>query len=485
LPSPAKYLSFCERNGLWNPERAAAAAELEADVKRAGVETIRLVFADQHGILRGKTLMAADLPRLLREGCGAPSSLLLKDTANRTVFTAFARGAGVGLAEMQGAADVLMIPDPSTFKVLPWSPKSGWLLCDLRFPNGAEVAFSSRDLMRRALGALSAQGFDFVAGAELEFHLFKRVDAPIAPMDAAQPGAPTKISLFNTGFQYLSELRYDALEIAMSELRAGLQGLGLPLASLEIEYGPCQCEMTFKPLTGLAAADLVMLARSAVKQIATRNGWHATFMCRPRIQNIVSSGWHLHQSLRNSTTGENAFTPISAQDALSDIGKHYLAGLLRHADAAASFSTPTINGYKRYRAYTNAPDRAVWGRDNRGAMARVISGPNDPASRVENRIGEPAANPYLYMTSQIVSGLDGVARKLDPGPSADAPYESKAPSLPRSLDEALTALDASACMREGFGDAFVNYWLHIKRSEIDRFNAEVTEWEHREYFDMY
>src|SRR4029453_19211215 len=121
---------------------------------------------------------------------------------------------------------------------------------------------------------------------------------------------------------------------------------------------------------------------------------------------------------------------------LSEVGQHYMAGLLAHARAAAAFSTPTINGYKRYRPFSLAPDRAIWGRDNRGAMVRVLGGPGDPATHLENRVGEPAANPYLYVASQIVSGLDGLDRQLDPGPSADSPYEAAAELLPKSLGQA-------------------------------------------------
>jgi glutamine synthetase len=156
-----------------------------------------------------------------------------------------------------------------------------------------------------------------------------------------------------------------------------------------------------------------------------------------------------------------------------------------HAGAAAAFSTPTINGYKRYRPFSNAPDRAIWGCDNRGAMIRVLGGAGDAATRLENRVGEPAANAYLYMASQIVAGLDGIDTARDPGPSADMPYATEAPMLPRSLDEALTALDASACFRAGFGDAFVDYFLTIKRAELARFQAEVSDWEQREYFSTF
>jgi glutamine synthetase len=161
------------------------------------------------------------------------------------------------------------------------------------------------------------------------------------------------------------------------------------------------------------------------------------------------------------------------------------------------FSTPTINGYKRYHGVNSmAPVRAIWAQDNRGVMIRVLGAPGDAATHLENRAGEPLANPYLYMASQIHAGLDGVARKLTPGPSADAPYETPGGAddrLPQSLADALAALEASAMFRASFGESFVNYLLRIKRAEIARCDAEtkgqanaaeVTDWEHKEYFDL-
>ena len=197
----------------------------------------------------------------------------------------------------------------------------------------------------------------------------------------------------------------------------------------------------------------------------------------------MSSGWHLHQSLRDRRSNANAFASNDA-DVLSHTGHHFLAGLLAHARAAAAFTTPTINGYKRYRSYSLAPDRVIWGRDNRGAMIRVLGGA-DAAVRLENRAGEPAANPYLYMASQIVTGLDGVERRLDPGPSADTPYEVEAPPLPKSLEEALAALRTDACLAAGFGKNFIDYYLRIKEAEIARYRSEVTDWEQREYFELF
>src|SRR5262249_41470420 len=152
----------------------------------------------------------------------------------------------------------------------------------------------------------------------------------------------------------------------------------------------------------------------------------------------------------------NAF--VADNDFLSAIGKRFLAGLLAHAPAAAAFATPTINGYKRYRPYSLAPDRIIWGRENRGALLRVIGGPGDGATHVENRIGEPAANPYLYFASQIYSGLDGMATKASLPPSADMPYETKADMLPRTLAEAIEALRKDKVLREGMGETFVDYY---------------------------
>jgi len=144
-----------------------------------------------------------------------------------------------------------------------------------------------------------------------------------------------------------------------------------------------------------------------------------------------------------------------------------------------------LNGYKRFRPYSLAPDRAIWGRDNRGVMVRTLGLSGDPATRLENRVGEPAANPYLYMASQVLAGLDGLKRKLDPGPSADTPYETQAEKLPKSLGEAAAALRADACFRDGLGAGFIDYYARIKEAEVARFEAEVTEWEQREYFELF
>jgi glutamine synthetase len=476
--------SFVERHGLWSDEQTAAAEAADRAIEEQGLEVVRFSFVDQHGVLRGKTLVAAEAARAMRNGVTATTTLLAKDTSHRSVFPVFTAGGGFGMPEMEGGADFLMIADPATFRVLPWAANTGWLLCDIYFPNGKPVPFSTRQLYRDALTKLAEAGYDFMAGLEVEFHIFKLVDPKLDPGDATWPGEAPEVSFISQGFQLLTEARFDQVEPILDLLRHDLAALGLPLRSMEIELGPSQVEFTFRPEVGLAPADSMVLFRSAAKQIARRNGYHASFMCRPRLPNALSSGWHLHQSLLDRDSKANAFA-TDGGELLSPLGRHYLAGLLAHARAAAAFTTPTLNGYKRYRPYALAPDRAIWSRDNRGVMVRVMGEPGDAATHIENRVGEPAANPYLYMASQIYAGLDGIARKLDPGPSADTPYETDAEPLPASLGEALDALRGNACFRAGFGDGFVDYYLRIKHAEIARFQSEVTEWEQKEYFDLF
>jgi len=246
----------------------------------------------------------------------------------------------------------------------------------------------------------------------------------------------------------------------------------------------------------LRAADNVVFFRTATKQICRRMGYFATFMCRPGLKGYYSSGWHLHQSLIDSA-GKNVLTPEQAPECLSPLGRNFLGGLLKHAPPSAAFATPTVNGYRRLRPNSLAPDRVTWCPDHRGAMIRVLGGVGDPATRLENRVGEPAANPYLYAASQIVAGLAGVEGAIDPGPPNDEPYASDRPLLPKSLMEALDALEREPIFRTALGDVFIDYFLKLKRNETGRFlrwledqgmpnpGEETTVWEQNEYFDFF
>jgi glutamine synthetase len=248
-------------------------------------------------------------------------------------------------------------------------------------------------------------------------------------------------------------------------------------------------------MDGLAAADAAVLFRSAVKQVCQRRGLLATFMCRPALPNFFSSGWHLHQSLLSRPGGGNAFASASA--ALSEVGRHYVAGLLAHAAPMAVFAAPTVNGYGRFRPYSFAPDRVGWAIENRGALVRVQGSPGDTSSHVEMRLGEPAANPYLYLAANVAAGLDGIRRNIEPAPPAEAdPYAVDAPPLPPSLADAVDALEADGFYRKMFGDTLVSYLIMMKRHELGRYTEalaaepmpdgqDVSDWEMREYFEFF
>ncbi len=489
-PRSRKRTSFVERHGLWTDAESKIAAQVERIIKKEKIEVVRFSFADQHGVLRGKTLLASEAANAMRNGVTMTTTLLAKDTAHRTAYPVFTPGGGFAMAEMQGGSDFVMVADPATFRILPWAENTGWLLCDIYFTNGKPVPFSTRARCRDALNTLGNAGFEFFAGLEVEFHLFRLENPRLAPADATWPPEAPEVSFLTQGYQYLTESRFDMLAPAVDILRRGIEQLGLPLRSVEAELGPSQCEFTFGPQSGIAGADSMILFRSAAKQIARRHGYLVSFMCRPALANVMSSGWHLHQSLIETKSKRNPFA-FDHPDGLSTVGRYYLGGLLSHARAAAAFTTPTINGYKRYRPYSLAPDRAIWARDNRGVMIRVLGQPGDPATRLENRVGEPAANPYLYFASQIYSGLDGIARRLDPGPSADTPYEAMAALLPKNLTEALLALRADDVFRAGFGASFIDYYTHLKAAEVERFQkdaqdqSDVTSWEQKEYLDLF
>ncbi|MEM7424901.1 MAG: glutamine synthetase family protein [Pseudomonadota bacterium] len=475
---------FAEHHGLWSEEQSRLAKEVSARITAEGLESIRLSFCDQHGLLRGKTLMAEAIAGRLGDGCALTTTLLLKDTSHRTVFPVWEPGGGFGKPELTGAADFIIVPDPATFKVLPWAHKTGWLLCDAYFPNGTPVSVSTRRLLRSALEDLHHEGRQFITGLEAEFHIFRIREDKLSPSDAVNPGTPPDVALLSQGYQYLTETRYDELEPLLERLRSTLAALDLPLRSMEVEFGPSQVEFTFAAQDALATADAMVLFRSAVKQVCKREGLLATFMCRPALENVFSSGWHLHQSLVDTASGANLFASDGTAP-LSEPGLHYVGGLLAHADAASAFTTPTINGYKRYRPQTLAPDRISWGIDNRGSMIRVCGAPGNQTSHIENRAGEPAANPYLYAVSQLVAGRSGIETRTDPGPPSDMPYSAEAPGLPASLNDAIAALDNSTLYRSALGDEFIDYFCTIKRAEISRFLSEVTDWEQREYFQAF
>lgn len=476
---------FIADHELWSDEQHAAAERVAAVIAEQNLREVRIAWGDQHGIVRGKLLTIPEFLQSLQRGKDFQFVTTIFDTTNHPIVSPFAAGNFEGVPELDGLPDGVLVPDPLTFKVLPWVPQTGWILADGYFQSGREHPFSTRGVLRRQLASLRELGNDFLVGLEIEFYIFRVDDLMLAPEDSGNPPEAPRVSMLQHGFQYLTESSSDDIADLLRTLRDHLLALDLPLATIEDEWGPGQLEFTFGPQDGLTAADTALLFRNTVKQVCRRLGYHATFMARPAVPNLFGTGWHVHQSLGTHGHGDNLFTDTDGNRPLSTLGAQWLGGLLEHASPACVFTTPTITGYKRFRPDSFAPDRVSWSVENRAAMFRIVGSPGDEHCHIENRIGDPAANPYLYLASQVASGLDGLRRELDPGQPTKEPYTSSKPPLPASLMEAVESLDRDEFFRQAFGDTFVDYILRLKRFEIGRFLEHVTDWEQREYFEMY
>jgi glutamine synthetase len=490
---------FIDRHGLWTDEQRRRADEIRRRVEADKLRYVRLAWGDTHGYARAKTLTIPAFLSALADGHNIGVATTTLDSAGARVFASFTRGGGMGIEAMTGSPNITAVPDPMTFRVLPWAPGTGWILGDEYFNDGTPFPFSTRALLRQALRRLGERGHACVVGAEIEWYLLGVADEHLGEDNIGVPGTrgkPLRTFPVEPGYHYYSESAMDLMQPAFDALGDAYAALGLGLRSIENEWGPGQVECTFAPTGALEAADNIFLFRTATRQICRRLGYFATFMCRPAIKGYYASGWHLHQSLVDVASGANLFAPATADEALSRLGRAYLAGLLAHAVPATAFTTPTVNGYRRFRVNSLAPDRATWGRDHRGAMLRVLGGAGDPATRIENRVGEPAANPYLYIASQVVAGLAGVAADMEPPPADTEPYAAERPRLPKSLAEALDALDREPLFRRELGDTFVDYFVRLKRTEAGRFQRaldeaggatgeEPTQWEQNEYFDFF
>lgn len=471
------------RLGLLHDDADAQTAALIAQVQDDEVETVRFLFPDQHGVLRGKALVADAVLSACRDGINAPSSLVLKDTSHRTVFDVWGDDAGFGAGAMTGASDLLLVPDPTTYRRLPWAPHSAWVLCDIAQTDGAAIPFASRTVLRSAIDRLAAQDMQMICGLEVEFHVFRIEDDRMTHAEGGMPGAAPKTLPLNHGYQLLTDSNYSAAEDLLDDIRRTATAMGLSVRSAEVEFGPSQFEFTFDPALAMEHADNMVVFRTMVKQLCQRKGLHATFMCRPAAPFAAASGWHLHQSLVSTETGENLFMPTD--DALTPQAAGWIAGLLAHAEESCLLTTPTVNGYKRYQPFQLAPDRIQWGRDNRGAMIRALLRPGDTASRVENRVAEPAANPYFFFASQVLSGLSGIEQDLTPPPAVETPYQTDAKTIPTNLGEAIAAFEVGVLYREKLGEDFAAFLAHLKKAEWNRYLSTVSDWEDREYSRLF
>lgn len=454
-------------------------------VNDRGIEQVRIAWCDMHGELRAKSVLVRALASALREGIGMVGTQALKDTSDRTAFQVFEPDGLTHLpllADFSQASNVMVQPLLNSFRQLPWSEHTGWLQAQMIDSSGEPLAIDSRGILQNAIRRLAQHGYGLRCGLEIEFHIYKieTTQPQLDPDRAAWPGLPPGVAMIHPGYRLLSERWLDRADEPLQIVRRTCAALGLPLISLEVEFGPSQVEAVFEVQDALAAADAMVLFRSAACQALQRAGYHTTFMCRPPFPNIMSSGWHLHQSLIDLDSSRNAFA-TDTDAALSKTGGCWLAGLLAHASGVCALANPTLDAYERFRPNALAPTRANWGIDSRSSMLRVI--PAATATRIENRIGSPLANPYLYIASQIHAGLDGLVQKSQPPPAGAA----DATALPSHLSEALHALQANSALHAGFGQQTLAWFAQIKRHEIARYEAAVdkTDWMAREYFSRY
>jgi glutamine synthetase len=492
-------MNFAARCGFNDAQWQSAMADIVAKIAANNIELVRFAWCDLHGNLRGKTLVAKAALKAMEDGLGMVSTLMLKDSSDRTAYPIFEENGVVDLPGFECAGNLLLLANPNSFQRLPWTSNTGWVQCQPRFQDGSGVTLDTRYVLQEALATLAKHGYAMKCGLEVELHVYRleKDSSHLDPESAEWPGPAPKVSMIHPGYSLLSERWADLSDEPLRIIQHTAQALGLPLVSLEIELGPSQFEAVFEPTDALSAADNMVLFRSSVVQALARAGFHATFMCRPPFPHIMSSGWHLHQSLIDAQSGVNLFmrqesfphtTAKDAQFTLSKLGDQYLAGLLVHGKSMSALATPTINGFERFRPNALAPQSIVWGVDNRGAMLRVIGAIGDAATRIENRVGEPAANPYLYIASQIYAGLDGINEGLTSPKASHSPYSVvRSEMLPTSLGEALTALQSDQAMRSGFSDHFIDYFCRIKQQELSRWNEAENkqEWQRKEYFGRF
>jgi glutamine synthetase len=266
---------FLAKRGLLDNDAIAAAAALLARVADSNLETVRVLFADQHGILRGKTIVVGAFDSVFTTGIAVPSTLLLKDTAHKTVFPVWSSETGIE-GGMSGAGDILLVPDSSTFRILPWSKHSAWIFCDPYFKSGDSIPFAPRSVLRSATQKLADKGYKMLTGLEVEFHVFKTVNPKLDHASSTMPGQAPETQNLAQGYQFLTEARYDALEPVIDMLRQHCQALDIPIRSMEIEMGPSQLEFTFDPADPMTHADNMMMFRAMVKEVCAREGLHAT-----------------------------------------------------------------------------------------------------------------------------------------------------------------------------------------------------------------
>jgi glutamine synthetase len=429
-----------------------------ARIEKEGIEFVLLWFTDIEGHLKSFAVTPSEIEAALDDGMGFDGSSI-------TGFNAIEE------------SDMVAIPDPETFQLMPWKQgetKVARMICDIVTPDGKPYEGDPRYVLRRALDRMASLGFDtFNVGPELEYFLF-RDDKGTETLDEGGYFAMTTLDA-------ASELRQETVR--------ALEGMGIPIEYVHHEVGPSQHEIDMRFSEALSMADHTVTYRLIVKEIAKKAGYHATFMPKP-IFGENGSGMHTHQSLFKD--GRNAFFDGEDEWNLSDAGKAFIAGQLRHAREISAVFAQWVNSYKRLVPGYEAPVYVAWSRRNRSALIRIpLYKPGaEQATRAEIRCPDPACNPYLTFATLLHAGLEGIEQGYElPDPMETNLYhltpeqrkERGIVSLPETLGEAIDALADSDLARKALGPHIFDRYVELKRGEWDDYRVQLTDWELKKY----
>lgn len=425
------------------------------------VEYVRFELPDLHGISRLKVVPIDKVENYLRKGLNFYGGTLALDTASCVVT-------GSGFHEERKYRDHMLIADLETVAPVPWLDRTAKVVCDPYWSAEEPLTAAPRFVLKTLLDKAAAMGFDVLMGHEFEFYLLKG--------DTHEP-------LFD-GLHIFNHIR-NQYHPDLDRLLHYLQASGVDVITHNCEYAPSQFEINFGPAIGLRGADKAFTFKTAVKEVAHRMGYLATFMSKP-FSDRSGCCCHFHISLLDRATGENAFLDLNDADGMSQPFKSFIQGILTHAPAMMPLIGPTPNCYRRLKPHTFAPSNISWGIEDRSAMVRVKA-THDEGTHLEMRAASGLSNPYLSAAATLAAGLLGMENQYELQPMVDGPSEDDPTlaKLPRTLEVALEGLAADAAMRSLLGEEFVRLFSAVKRFELNRFYDHVSDWEQKEYMEVY
>lgn len=427
----------------------------------AGMRYLRFELPDLHGVSRTKVVPLAKAAAYAHAGLNFYGGTLGLDSASSVV-------PGCGLHEEIHYADTHLFPDFDTVQTLPWKPGVAKVICDVHFLDHRPLEQAPRRVLANLLHQAAEMGFHVTMGHEFEFYL----------LDAA-----THAPLFE-GLHIFNALRNDYTDF-FTDLLDNLQGVGVDVITHNCEYASSQFEINFGAAKGLLAADKAFTFKNAVKELAHRAGYLATFMSKPW-PDRAGCGCHVHMGLIDRDTGKNMMLDAHAADGLSTTAHQFIAGILTHAPAMMALCDPTPNCYHRLKPHTFAPSNISWGVEDRTALVRAKA-TRDDKTHIEMRGASGLSNPYLSAAAVLAAGLQGIREGLSLAPEVAGPSEEDASltKLPASLDQALACLLADAPMRGMLGEEFVKLFTTVKQFELGRFHGHISDWERDEYLTVY